>query len=901
LLCWPGCMVTEGALGPPLETQELEALGVSVPVAGRMYACLRSPAMGDAKVPDIAQLVHQWLLRRRGLMPSDEWMQYGRPSPAGRVWQGVYIDDKVLLAVLRRAHREADLQEAKALVMQTEKAYADEGLTRHAGKEVRGAASATIWGTFVDGPCRRVRSDAMKLGQVVAVTAAAIAAGRCSGRGLRRLAGLWVHHLLPRRDYLCILDGIFRCAERLPLGRVATLDGRAVDELLLCCMLAGEAQTPLDAPWSPLVVATDASLHHGAVVEAATSLEEVAWLWSRASRRGCYTNLTWRPEANPTGDLVPADDLMHDWVTAVQFQEVVAYEFKKKEHINMLEMHAHKTWARRAAKDPRCWRKRHARLLDSGVCVGAIGRGRSSSFQLNRVLRSTLPHTGPTEILSGAVWTASKDNVADDPTRGRPVRQAATMDPEVRDRVVRAGARFEQNIAASHDLLVRRGERGGAPIQRVAAAGARQVVQCSVGWHDSMSEGGVRRALERDFCPLPLVGAKQLVIGIDSATGRLTRATWTSWRRARAMFRWVARQVPSHVRFSQVAIGFNLRMDRHVDLGAVGDVWVLHFGDFDGGAWMIGESTIDQRDSFVQVPAGVAHHVAPFTGPRWSVVAWLPTVTALVAAGPQQAVLRRLGARLTVEAPGCVARPRPGRRLRFLEVFSGVGVLSDTMRSLGAQVLDPLDIKHGPSGDVLRSDVLQGILDAIANREVDWIHLGTPCTTFCMFFVLFHKLCTRSSTRPAGDCLFDREVIGNRLLAITVQIITACMKHGVWWTVENPRRSLVWAMPGFVEVLREPGVVHAFMVYCRFGCQFQKQSRFSGTVPGLASLSCKCSRDHTHVRVQGRMEFEGKQRAVSEIAAQYPKPLCLALGWLAMAAHDANCGAAVRAGRGRAA
>ncbi len=59
LLRWPGWMVAEGALGPPLETKELEALGIDVPVEGWMFACLRSPAMGDAKVPNIAQLVHR--------------------------------------------------------------------------------------------------------------------------------------------------------------------------------------------------------------------------------------------------------------------------------------------------------------------------------------------------------------------------------------------------------------------------------------------------------------------------------------------------------------------------------------------------------------------------------------------------------------------------------------------------------------------------------------------------------------------------------------------------------------------------------------------------------------------------------------------------------------------------
>ncbi len=69
---------------------------------------------------------------------------------------------------------------------------------------------------------------------------------------------------------------------------VAAIPPSVCEEFSLCCMLAVDAQTPLDAPLFPVVVATDASLHIGAVIEAQCSLEEVAWLWSRTSARGLY-------------------------------------------------------------------------------------------------------------------------------------------------------------------------------------------------------------------------------------------------------------------------------------------------------------------------------------------------------------------------------------------------------------------------------------------------------------------------------------------------------------------------------------------------------------------------------------------------------------------------------------
>ena len=104
----------------------------------------------------------------------------------------------------------------------------------------------------------------------------------------------------------------------------------------MCCFLAVDAQTPLDAPFFPVVAATDASLHHGAVVEAECSIPEVAWLWSRASHKGCYSNSTFAAHLNPDGDLVPADEVMHSWIGGVQFKEIASYKFSTQQHINLL-------------------------------------------------------------------------------------------------------------------------------------------------------------------------------------------------------------------------------------------------------------------------------------------------------------------------------------------------------------------------------------------------------------------------------------------------------------------------------------------------------------------------------------------------------------------------------------
>ncbi len=70
-----------------------------------------------------------------------------------------------------------------------------------------------------------------------------------------------------RRPYLCLLQEAFSLAETTGPWRRVRLPVVVADELMMCCLLGGEAVAPLDAPLSPVVAASDASLHRGAVVE----------------------------------------------------------------------------------------------------------------------------------------------------------------------------------------------------------------------------------------------------------------------------------------------------------------------------------------------------------------------------------------------------------------------------------------------------------------------------------------------------------------------------------------------------------------------------------------------------------------------------------------------------------
>ncbi len=143
LLRWPGNHVAGGAIVLPVRAVEPDAAGAVG--CERHEACLVVAAMGDAKVPDLAHLVHQWVLRRRGLLDESRSMHYGHPPPVDHVWEGVYIEDRAVVGIVRGRHAEEDRTTIRDLVSTAEVAYRDAGLVRHSAKEVRDAEAATIW------------------------------------------------------------------------------------------------------------------------------------------------------------------------------------------------------------------------------------------------------------------------------------------------------------------------------------------------------------------------------------------------------------------------------------------------------------------------------------------------------------------------------------------------------------------------------------------------------------------------------------------------------------------------------------------------------------------------------------------------------------------------------------
>ena len=101
--------------------------------------------------------------------------------------------------------------------------------------------------------------------------------------------------------------------------------------------------------------------------------------------------------------------LKHRWVATHSIA------FEKRDHINLLELEM----IRQEIRDRVVSGRGHCRvvnLCDSRVVVGAFGKGRSSSKQMNQKLRAILPWAIAGEISLTNIWVPTDCNPADHPS-----------------------------------------------------------------------------------------------------------------------------------------------------------------------------------------------------------------------------------------------------------------------------------------------------------------------------------------------------------------------------------------------------------------------------------------------------------------------------------------------------
>lgn len=360
-----------------------------------IYPCLRVLAMGWSHSVRVAQSAHERLVllntpfRRRDFITRDNDLL------VDRVRLLLYIDDVCVIGTEQQAV-DAALLDYKRAAEANQFVIKDTKL-KHASRD-----GMECIGVEVHGRTRVVGLRLDKLHQLCDDTRRVLGLGKCTGRGMAQLIGRWTWAMLVTRPALSCFSAVYRfieMADHWLFGLWPTVAAELQSALCIAPLL----HTTIDALWWDRVVACDASLKGQGVVAAPAPAAAVA---AAAAHSGVLVDADASVEAGLNAPLL-----------AAPWRVIVSSRWRAVEHINKLELRSISTTLRWVASFPSSTRRRVLLLSDSQVAVGALSKGRSSSFALLVRLRPISALLLATGVQLHTRWLASHLNPADAPSR----------------------------------------------------------------------------------------------------------------------------------------------------------------------------------------------------------------------------------------------------------------------------------------------------------------------------------------------------------------------------------------------------------------------------------------------------------------------------------------------------
>ena len=413
--------------GGPILGEKLQHLGLE---SGQKYLpAFRVVCMGDTNGVDIAQATHEAVLAGAGCLKPFQKLVYGEVFPAANTLEGLYIDDHLVFQVLdSKKRRSRTKQEDEVLLEASRKRYKELGLPTSEKKAINKSYEFKAWGTAVSSTTGRVGAPYEKLRQIEYLACQLLLEGHASKKALQKLIGCFVHPFMHRRECMSIFNHVYLFIERMPETGIRRLPHHIRDEIASAVLLLPCAQSNIRTPVSVRLAATDASSKKGGRASCLTSKAFAKTLYRFAETKGEHCRLDWEKHSLPPPTCMKAapqaleDALnMHHW-TAAQ-----SMSFKKKEHINILELEMVKQELKDRANN-RGGNVRVVNLCDSRVVVGCFAKGRSSSKNLNHRLRSCVPWLLASDLHLVNLWVSTHANPADYPSRDKDIPPPLTGD-----------------------------------------------------------------------------------------------------------------------------------------------------------------------------------------------------------------------------------------------------------------------------------------------------------------------------------------------------------------------------------------------------------------------------------------------------------------------------------------
>lgn len=254
-------------------------------------------------------------------------------------------------------------------------------------------------GFEVCGSARTVRVDPIKLEKLVNKTRALLEGRFATGEDIEELMGYWSWFCLVNRPLLSVFCATYRFA-RVARGKNFVIWRSVRKELEIICGLAPCFVARLDLPGLDNVWATDASSGGFGVVKCSAPADVVAEAFSTPAACNDKTLALKLVATQPRWTLVFKGRWRRD-----------------KEHIDILEAKTVLMAVKRLLTSPGTTSTRVLLLCDNTAVVGALMKGRSSSFKLLSVIRRCSAHFLAATLKFTIRWIPSDDNPADRPSR----------------------------------------------------------------------------------------------------------------------------------------------------------------------------------------------------------------------------------------------------------------------------------------------------------------------------------------------------------------------------------------------------------------------------------------------------------------------------------------------------
>lgn len=351
-----------------------------------IYPCCTSMPMGWSHAVYAAQQAHNFILDSRTFFQPCDRVTDCSDLLINRTRHGAYIDDLIICG--------PDRDDVAAKQQQYMRVMTSLGLPPKASKVILPSCGGVeCLGLEFNGTTHTIGLAAPKLNRLVLQTRHLMSRTVCTGIELASIVGKWSWAILCARPAFSVFSSVYRfiqCAQRRPF----TIWDSVRRELHAIIGLAPLLFASLSAPWFHKTVASDAS---------SLGLGVVA---------SCLPNsVVSRLSAAPPISNVPVDPGPSSWST------IISHGWLRQEHINILELRAASSAVRWVLSHPSSLCRRLLLLSDSQVAVGALSKGRSSSFQVLRRLRFIASH-----LLAGGIqlysrWITSTSNPADGPSR----------------------------------------------------------------------------------------------------------------------------------------------------------------------------------------------------------------------------------------------------------------------------------------------------------------------------------------------------------------------------------------------------------------------------------------------------------------------------------------------------